>query len=113
MPNLFDLPFEEADPEPDPDQSGPPAKPAAPSRPLSVKPQSEPGPRAPIPQEPVAPQSYRSRIEALRAETEPSGRRVPGTAPSPQASPAPSNAPPARAIPPAGSSRGGASLGAR
>jgi len=35
MPNLFDLPFEEAAPEPDPEPAAPPTRPAPP-RPLSV-----------------------------------------------------------------------------
>lgn len=86
MPNLFDLPFEEAEPEPDPDQGGPPAKPPAPPRPLSVKPQpAAPAAAAtpqPAPQTPVAPQTFRSRIEALRGEGDASADagRIPGTA---------------------------------
>jgi exodeoxyribonuclease VII large subunit len=80
MPNLFDLPFEEAEPEPDPESTPPPTKPAPP-RPLSVKPQppSQPQPpqnQRPIPQTPVTPPSFRSRVEGLQAEREVSARAV-------------------------------------
>jgi exodeoxyribonuclease VII large subunit len=78
MPNLFDLPFEEADPEPDPEPTPPPAKPAPP-RPLSVKPQPPapaPTPRPAVPQTPVAPQTFRTRVEGLRSEAEAPARAV-------------------------------------
>jgi exodeoxyribonuclease VII large subunit len=104
MPNLFDLPFEEAAPEPDPEPAPQPPKPAPP-RPLSVKPQpaqpQRPAASSAVPQEPVAAPTFRSRIEALRGETEPTAPpapgRIPGTA---QVTPtgSPSNAPPARAV---------------
>ena len=109
MPNLFDLPFEEAAPEPDPEPT-PPAKPAPP-RPLSVKPQPTAPQRPAVPQDPVAPPSFRSRIEGLREDE--SRQRVQGTsaapptgsaspvartAQSPELAGAPSIAPPARAV---------------
>ena len=51
MPNLFDLPFEEAKPEPDPEPA--------------------PAPVTPVPQP-----SFRTRVEALRRESGPPARAV-------------------------------------
>jgi exodeoxyribonuclease VII large subunit len=96
MPNLFDLPFEEAEPEPDPEPLAPPAKPAPP-RPLSVKPQPPTATEERVPQKPVEPQTFRTRIEALRGDTK--AQTPPAQTPGTSAkSPDASIAPPAHAV---------------